>query len=102
MTQPDHHEKLTPRAEKIGPGDEAIASELAELAQARLRANGHGDIRRLVCSVQEGTLILHGCVTSFFHKQLAQEAMRDIPGHPMILNQIEVVESDGNGFFGSS
>lgn len=42
------------------------------------------------CECRQGRLTLTGCVPSFFEKQLAQEAVRAIPGVRRICNELVV------------
>jgi osmotically-inducible protein OsmY len=43
-------------------------------------------------NVNEGRVVLRGSVRSFYEKQIAQEAVREIEGVKIIENQIEVAE----------
>jgi osmotically-inducible protein OsmY len=47
--------------------------------------------RNLRIEVHEQGITLRGVVRSYYHKQLAQESLRSIPGIPQISNEIEVV-----------
>jgi|ERR1700693_5124005 len=47
--------------------------------------------RRIACEFHEGTLVLRGQVSSFYEKQLAQEAVRTLDGVEQIVNRLEVV-----------
>jgi osmotically-inducible protein OsmY len=47
--------------------------------------------RQIACEFHEGSLILRGRLSSFYEKQLAQEALRRLAGVDQIVNQIEVV-----------
>ena len=46
--------------------------------------------RKLRLETHDGQVTLHGVVNSYFQKQMAQEALRDIDGITGIENQIEV------------
>lgn len=64
---------------------------LVEAAMARLRSSIYPVLRTLSCEHHEGILIVRGRVPSYYHKQLAQESLRNLPGVPEILNCVEVI-----------
>jgi osmotically-inducible protein OsmY len=68
----------------------ASPSQIADVASARLRASPYVPVRRLTCTFDDGLLVLRGSVPSFFHKQLAQQAVFGIKGVKQVLNEIEV------------
>jgi hypothetical protein len=71
---------------------EAIA-QLVEVARARLQASSYYALRTVRCTVQERVLVLNGCVSSFYLKQLAQSLLMDLVVSAWIDrldNQIEV------------
>ena len=43
------------------------------------------------CEFQSGRLVLQGQVPSFYHKQLAQEAVAGLEGVAQVVNDIEVI-----------
>jgi hypothetical protein len=45
----------------------------------------------VTCELNDGMLILHGRVSTYFQKQLAQEAVINLDGVTQVMNQIEVV-----------
>jgi osmotically-inducible protein OsmY len=65
---------------------------LLAVAEARLQASPYIPIRRVACRFDKGSLVLNGSVPSFFHKQLAQQAVADIEGIAHVDNQIRVVD----------
>jgi hypothetical protein len=74
----------SPRKQKVA------APPVTELAEARLRASPYPLIRKIFCAYDEGKLVLRGRLPTFFHMQLAQAAVANIPGVGQIVNQIEV------------
>ena len=60
-------------------------------AQLRLAKTGYQTLRSVECSFRDGRIILRGEVPSYYHKQLAQESMRNAPHVTQIVNHIEVV-----------
>jgi hypothetical protein len=60
-----------------------------------LRNSAYRGIRKVSCVVQDGVLILHGRVPSFFLKQIAQSLLiRRLCGAVVIDNRLEVVTDD--------
>ncbi len=67
--------------------------EVTQAAQKRLHGVHHPNIRRLTCQCDErGTLYLRGRVSSYYQKQLAQEAVSGLAGVAEVVNQTEVVD----------
>ena len=60
-----------------GPSEVLISSPLPQL-------------RRLVVTVNEAEVVITGRVSSYYMKQLAQEALRPTVGDRRLLNQVEV------------
>jgi osmotically-inducible protein OsmY len=65
--------------------------DIATIAEARLGASSHPELRRIQCKSEEGSLFLDGRLSSYFQKQLAQEIVPKIDGVERIVNQIEVI-----------
>lgn len=64
--------------------------DIARMAQTRLTKSSYRPVQTVECRFHDGVLILHGRVPSYFHKQIAQEAIRAIEGVGEIENRIEV------------
>ena len=47
--------------------------------------------RHLTCEFREGLLLLRGRVSSYYYKQVAQEAVLRLDAVEQVVNQIEVV-----------
>ena len=56
-----------------------------------MESSPHFSERYLRFEAQDGRVLLHGHVASFFQKQMAQEALRRIDGVREIDNRLEVV-----------
>jgi osmotically-inducible protein OsmY len=67
-----------------------MSSPVADAATAQLQASAYLSLRRVICTYDEGLLVLRGSVPTYFHKQLAQQAVFGIAGVTQVLNQIEV------------
>ncbi|MFC1596583.1 BON domain-containing protein [Planctomycetota bacterium] len=68
--------------------------QLVQAAKARLRTNPYQSVQRIACECDErGTLFLRGRLTSFYQKQLAQEAVARLPGVSQVVNETVVVAS---------
>jgi BON domain len=66
---------------------------IAELAESRLRSNSYLALKNVSCEYQQGRMILHGCLPTYYLKQLAQEVVARVDGVGQIVNQISVLES---------
>ena len=67
-----------------------LSRQLTEVAQQRLADSPYFTIRNISCEYDAGLLRLHGRVPTFYHKQLAQEAVADLRGVLQVVNQTEV------------
>lgn len=63
---------------------------MVALGHARLAACPYPVLRRVLCEFQHGVLTLRGQLPTFFHKQMAQEAVGGLAGVRQVVNQIEV------------
>jgi osmotically-inducible protein OsmY len=63
---------------------------IVALAEARLHASPYHSLRTISCIYNDGHLVLRGCLSTFFQKQLAQTAVAHIKGVERVINQIEV------------
>jgi len=61
-----------------------------ERAQAALNNSPVFDLRELNVEEVGDTLLISGRVTSFYHKQLAQEAVRSVVGPSSLMNEVHV------------
>ncbi len=68
---------------------ESCSCLLTRLEEA-LAASPHLFGRKLGYEADAGTVVLKGTVTSYFQKQMAQEAIRRVDGVQWIDNQLEV------------
>ena len=64
------------------------ADQVETLIERHLR--GRVRVLRFRVVVQEGGLILHGCVPTYYAKQLGQHAAMEVSGLPILANEIEV------------
>lgn len=67
-----------------------LAAEVRPSAQAALTRSPIGALRGLRVEQVDDALLLVGSVSSFYHKQLAQEAVRALDRNVRIINSIEV------------
>jgi hypothetical protein len=56
-----------------------------------LQRSGHPALRQLHVEETDTTLLIKGSVSSYFLKQMAQEALKPIQGARRLVNQVEVV-----------
>jgi osmotically-inducible protein OsmY len=59
-------------------------------ARKRLAKTGYRSLGSVRCHFRDGTITLHGNVPSYYHKQIAQEAMRNVDNVEAIVNEIDV------------
>ena len=62
-------------------------------ARIQLRRSSYLAMRGVSCEVQAGTARLHGRLSTYFLKQVAQTIVAGVEGVRMVANQIEVVAS---------
>lgn len=71
-------------------------AELSERAQSALRNSPLYDLRDLIVEVVEDRLLIRGSVSSYYHKQLAQELLRSVAGPLPIVNTVAVADAQVN------
>ncbi|MBX9792513.1 MAG: hypothetical protein K2Y37_26730 [Pirellulales bacterium] len=64
------------------------------MAQARLRNSAYAAVRQVTCRYDAGSLFLAGRLPTFFHKQVAQEAVAQVEPGVRVVNQTEVIERE--------
>jgi len=64
-------------------------------AQSALAGSPISELRDLTVVDQDGILLISGVVSSFYHKQLAQEAIRSACREADLVNSIEVTAPAG-------
>ncbi|MBN2292086.1 MAG: BON domain-containing protein [Pirellulales bacterium] len=74
----------------LKPNSPRFSSEVVKSAKDHLKKNPYPDIRNVSCNCDRGVLVLRGNVSSYHHKQVAQEAVFGLDGVTRILNEIEV------------
>jgi len=72
----------------------AILDDLQPRAQAALRNSPFYELRALRVDHCGDALTLSGCVSSFYHKQLAQEVVRSVCTDLKVVNSIRVQCAD--------
>jgi len=68
-----------------------LCSDVAALAKEALSRSRIFDLRRLLVEQDGDSVVLHGRVDSFYHKQLAQELVRVAVEGTEVVNSIHVV-----------
>jgi len=59
-------------------------------ARAQLRRSLYPIGHNVSCDCVDGVLRLRGRLASYYHKQLAQEAVKQVGGVVVVINEIEV------------
>ena len=67
-----------------------MLDEVQPRAQAALRNSPVYELRDLEVRQRDDALQIFGCVSSFYHKQLAQEVVRSVCTGIKVVNSIEV------------
>jgi osmotically-inducible protein OsmY len=65
---------------------------IVKAAKHLLRASPY-DLRSIMVEAHDGILELHGNVTSYFLKQLAQESLRGMDGVRAVQNSLQVIDA---------
>lgn len=63
---------------------------IAAAVRSRWSSSGYTALKRVECRCEDGVLLIRGTVTSFYHKQMAQELARCVDGVKHIVNELEV------------
>ena len=64
--------------------------DVTERAREHLRQSPHQALRAVSCEFDRGVLRLRGRLSSFYHKQLAQEAVARLTGVKEVVNEVVV------------
>jgi osmotically-inducible protein OsmY len=68
---------------------------LAHAAEQRLWRSGYLALRNVSCRACDGVVSLHGCLPSYYLKQVAQELASGVEGARLVINRIEVLAPAG-------
>jgi BON domain len=63
---------------------------ISRTAEDRFRASGYLALRDVSCITSDDVAYLHGCLPSYYLKQLAQEIAAGIEGVRLVVNKIDV------------
>jgi osmotically-inducible protein OsmY len=92
MTQvSNEHAATKARTHSAHSSPRARYGALASAAALQLQSSSNAMLRSVTCEFRDGALLLRGQVTSYYLKQLAQEAVRSLAGVGAIINCVEVV-----------
>lgn len=67
-----------------------VVDEVRPRAQAALCNSPFHELRALQVEPRNDALLISGCVSSFYHKQLAQEVVRSVGTGIQVVNTIHV------------
>jgi osmotically-inducible protein OsmY len=73
--------------------DTRSKDDVVQAAKEQLGRSSSQYVRGLVCDYCDGILVLRGRVPSYYHKQVAQEAVKMIEGVDRVINDTEVIKS---------
>jgi osmotically-inducible protein OsmY len=68
----------------------ATSSQLQSRAQAALAGSPFFELRKLRVEYRDQSLLISGAVSSYYHKQLAQEVVRSVCEGIEVINSIRV------------
>ena len=71
--------------------DEYPPPAIDHKAEERLRRSSYLALRDISCIASDGVVYLHGCLPSYYLKQVAQEIASGVEGVRHVVNRIEVV-----------
>ncbi len=85
--------EITSHEPKNGAHDDSslTAKAVVDVAKQRIHHQPHLAFQPIWCEYEGGRLFLRGQVPSFYHKQLAQEAIIAMADIDQVVNDIEVV-----------
>ena len=72
------------------PANRFNPRHVEQTARRRLARTGYPRLKAVECSFRDGRLTLRGNVPSYHHKQIAQEALRQIFHVIQVVNNLEV------------
>lgn len=64
--------------------------DLLHRVDMAIKQNPHLSRHQVFCQEESGIVILHGRVSTFFQKQMAQESLKKLEGVEKVINQLEV------------
>jgi hypothetical protein len=67
-----------------------VVCPVVRAARKRLAKTGYRSLGSVRCQFGDGILTLHGSVPSYYHKQVAQEAIRNVTDVGAIVNELNV------------
>lgn len=85
----DHPPAFLP-SENDPLGIHEMTTHLSERVERAIQQAPHLNRQHLRFETNEGRVVLKGTVGSYFHKQMAQEAVRNVDGVDAISNQLNV------------
>lgn len=72
------------------PKAATVVEDVQPRAQAALSNSPFYELRDLQVERRHDALLISGCVSSFYHKQLAQEVVRSVSANAKVINSIHV------------
>jgi len=75
----------------------SLCRVIEEAAKASLRESPYRVFAAVSCECRQGVLLLRGCVSTFYHKQVAQETAARVDGVTQVVNEIEVAAALESG-----
>jgi osmotically-inducible protein OsmY len=79
-----------PEGFPVGEASDAIP-DVVQRAEARLRGNPYLAGTNVSCSLEQGAVVLRGCLPNYYLWRLAQDLVGQVPGVERVVNEIQVV-----------
>ncbi len=73
-----------------GSGERSGSCTVLQMAEDRLQMRLCFTSKSVTCSCSRGILLLRGRLSTYYQKQLAQEAVKGLDGVVQVVNDIEV------------
>ena len=73
-----------------------VVEKVQPRAQAALCNSPFYELRELQVEQCRGELLISGCVSSYYHKQLAQEVVRSVSTDIKVINSIRVISEENS------
>jgi osmotically-inducible protein OsmY len=74
----------------VAKDDDPAGAQVEEAVQVRMRKSAYLELRRISTTFRGGVLSLHGNVSSYYLRQMAQALVQGLEGIEEIDNQLEV------------
>ncbi len=82
--------RLAPATTTRKNASDCCLATITSVTENRFRASGYLALRSVSCIARDGVVHLHGCLPSYYLKQIAQEIAAAVDGVSLVVNKIDV------------